>query len=191
MMHRISVTRLLAAVASCGLALASLRSAGPAWEGILLTAVLVVLALAIVSAACRSGRGRAFWAGFSIAGWLYLAACSVPGLEPKLLSTALLDLSYAYVTPPAAPSDITELDLEHIRALAVGLRQEDLDAEAVRRRWFEEHGLRYDYFGWGYGPRMYSTKAYRTIGHCWLGLVIALAAGGLAARLYEGSGGRG
>jgi hypothetical protein len=191
MRHRISVARLLAVVAACGLALASLRSAGPAWEGILLTAVLVVLALALVSAACRSGRGRAFWAGFSIAGWLYLSACYVPGLEPKLLSTALLDLSYAYVTPPAAPPDITEPDMEHIRALPVGLRQEDLDAEAVQRRWYEDRGLGYDYFGWGDGPRMHSTQTYRAIGHCWLGLVIALAAGGLAARLCEQSGGRG
>src|SRR5262249_25511948 len=162
MRHRISVARLLAVVAACGLALASLRSAGPAWEGVLLTAALVVLGLAAASALCRRGRDRAFWAGFSIAGWLYLAACSVPGLEPQLLSTALLDVSYAYVTPPAAPSEITELDREHIRALAVGLRQEDLDAEAVRRRWFKEHGLGHDYFGWGYGPRMYSTQTYRT-----------------------------
>jgi hypothetical protein len=186
---RISVARLLALVATSGLALASLRAAGPLWASILLTAVVLALTLGGVAAVCRLGRGRAFWVGFSIAGLIHVSFCFGLGLEPNLLTTALIDLSYQYVAPPPADeNDLTELDLERVRTLAarfglsgpVGIQE-----ESTRRRWYKDHGLDFDYFGWGDGPRLHSTETYREIGHSWMTLVVAVAVGKIAVRLHD------
>lgn len=193
MRPRISVARLLALVATFGLAFASLRAAGPLWASILLTAVLAMLALGVVSATCRRGRSRAFWVGFSIAGSVYAALCFGPGLgeslRPKLFATALIDLTYQYVAPPPANEyDLTELDFERVRRLAAGLARsgpEGIQEEASRRRWYEDHGLEGDYFGWGDGPRLHSTEVYREIGLSWMTLAIASVGGKVAGRLYD------
>jgi hypothetical protein len=77
-------------------ALAALREANDIWHSAVFTGTLAILlvAVAVLSAAHRTERSRAFWIGFAVFGWVRLVASLVPPIEPRLLTTKLL----AYLT---------------------------------------------------------------------------------------------
>src|SRR4051794_21537121 len=86
-----SIAGLMGMVLVASIGLAALRPGSETWAGVLFLVTCGVLALAIVGVACRGAGERAWWIGFALFGWGYLALaywCSAP--TPRLPTIALL-----------------------------------------------------------------------------------------------------
>src|SRR3954452_16390820 len=70
---RISVAGMMILVLGLGLVLASLRFPSDATAGAVLLVTQASLAFAILAVVYRAGEGRAFWLGFALFGWGYMA----------------------------------------------------------------------------------------------------------------------
>jgi hypothetical protein len=87
---RFSIASLLGVVVFVAVALAALRAASPAWDAGLLGVTIAALLVAVLLAVHRAGRRRAYWVGFALFGWAYLALVYLGGVEPRLPTTKLL-----------------------------------------------------------------------------------------------------
>ena len=74
---RFSIARLMGAVLVAAVGLAALRNASPIWAGAMVLSTYVVLGLAILCAVLRGRAERAWWLGFCVFGWGYLASWGV------------------------------------------------------------------------------------------------------------------
>jgi hypothetical protein len=70
---RFPIAGLIWAVTFAALGLAALRNASEVWAGATFLATCGVLCLAIVGVVCRTDESRAWWLGFALFGWGYLA----------------------------------------------------------------------------------------------------------------------
>jgi hypothetical protein len=86
---RFTIGALLVLVLYLGIAFAALRQASPLWDQALFTGTLALLILALLLAAHRRERKRAYWFGFAVAGWIYFGACAIPMLEARLVTHTL------------------------------------------------------------------------------------------------------
>lgn len=79
---RFSIAGLMGAVLIVAIGLAALRSASEIWAGVIFLSTCGVLALAIVGIFCRREAERAWWLGFALFGWGYMALASGRGTKP-------------------------------------------------------------------------------------------------------------
>jgi hypothetical protein len=70
---RFSIGGLMVIVLAAAVGLAALRNASRTWAGAMLLLTCGILALGVVGAIYRKGAERAWWLGFSIFGWGYMA----------------------------------------------------------------------------------------------------------------------
>ncbi len=70
---RFSIVGLMGIVLASAVGLTALRNASKTWAGAMLLLTCGILALAVVGAIYRQGARRAWWLGFSIFGWGYMA----------------------------------------------------------------------------------------------------------------------
>ncbi len=70
---RFPIAGLMWAVVVAALGLAALRNASEIWAGATVLATCGILCLAIVGVVCRTDESRAWWLGFALFGWGYLA----------------------------------------------------------------------------------------------------------------------
>ena len=70
---RFPIAGLMWAVVVAALGLAALRNASEVWAGATLLVTCGILCLAIVGVVCRKDESRAWWLGFALFGWGYLA----------------------------------------------------------------------------------------------------------------------
>jgi hypothetical protein len=84
---RFPIAGLMGAVLVIALALAALRNAYETWAGATFMVSCGVLTLAVVGIVCRGDAERAWWLGFALFGWGYLALAS---LSPAELPTMTL-----------------------------------------------------------------------------------------------------
>jgi hypothetical protein len=110
---RFSIRGLLAVVLFLGVALAALREATALWDSAVFSVALGLLVAAILLAVHRTGRKRAFWVGFVLAGGVYLGMSLIPPVESRLLTTKGL----AY------------LDAKRQEARGLGVTYFDLDSD--------------------------------------------------------------
>lgn len=100
---RFSIAGLMGLVVVVAVGVAALRSGSEDWAGIVLTLTLGLLGAAVLGAIYRTGPRRAFWVGFALFGWGYLALTYAPwfGSEvgPRLATTRGLDLLFARLHP--------------------------------------------------------------------------------------------
>lgn len=105
-----SIAGLMVVVASVGLGVAALSRPSRLWGAVLFSSATAILLGAVLAAVLGKGRRRAFWAGFAIFGWGYLALQYGPWFEtqvgPYTLPTALLDVLYPVVAP-TPPNGVT------------------------------------------------------------------------------------
>jgi hypothetical protein len=88
---RTSIAGLMGIVLMAALGLAALRNASQAWSGAIFLLTRGVLGLAIIKAVYRRGADRAWWFGFCLFGWGYLALVEPrPEIRSPYLSTSLL-----------------------------------------------------------------------------------------------------
>jgi len=91
---RFSIAGLMGAVVVAAIGLAALRDASETWAGVMLLSTCAVLALGIVGVVCRAEGERAWWLGFSLFGWGYLALAFWTWHHdgwPRLPTVVLLD----------------------------------------------------------------------------------------------------
>jgi len=84
------------------LGLASLRLASRTWAGTTLLLTLVALSIAILGVVYHRGARQAFWLGFALLGWGYMALASQfwwdrTAVRPCLVTTTFLERIYPYI----------------------------------------------------------------------------------------------
>ena len=93
---RISVAGMMVLLLGLGLILASLRSSSGAAAAAVLLVTQATLAFAVLAVVYRAEEGRAFWLGFSLFGWGYMALTWESWLgqsadRPQMLTSIALD----------------------------------------------------------------------------------------------------
>jgi hypothetical protein len=88
---RFNIGTLLAVVVFLAVAFAALREATAFWDSGVFTLTAAMLLASVLLSVHRTGKGRAFWVGFALFGWIYLAASLIPWVEPRLLTTRVLE----------------------------------------------------------------------------------------------------
>lgn len=105
---RFSLAGLMAAVLIVAVACAALRFASELWASATLTITVGVLLTAILGVVLREGRIRAFWLGFSVFGWAYLALAFgwfSTNFTQHLLTTKLLAYAHPKLLQPMVQQD--------------------------------------------------------------------------------------
>jgi hypothetical protein len=97
-----SIARLMGIVLIICCGLASLRFASKPISSAILLLTFGILSTAILGVVYRQGSRRAFWLGFALFGWGYMALTSgfwwdVMGTKPDLVTTYLLDVVDPYL----------------------------------------------------------------------------------------------
>lgn len=105
---RFSIAGLMGVVVVCGLGFAALRTDSPIWAHATLSLTLLALLTAILGAAIRRGRSRAFWLGFAVFGWTYLVLAIGPWfkteISPHLPTTDMVNYLQGHIKqfPPGS-----------------------------------------------------------------------------------------
>jgi hypothetical protein len=73
-----------------GVGFAALRESNEIWDRSIFSIMLGVLLISILLAIHRTERRRAFWLGFAVFGWIYLALTLIPSIESRLMTTEAL-----------------------------------------------------------------------------------------------------
>src|SRR5947209_18313288 len=87
---RFNIASLLVVVLILAVGFAALRESNDLWDSGLFTLTLTVLLISILVSVHRSDARRAFWLGFALLGWTYLALSVVPSIESRLITTKAL-----------------------------------------------------------------------------------------------------
>src|SRR5690348_358666 len=87
---RFTIASLLVVVLLVAVGFAALREASDPWDSGVFTLALAILLVSILLAVHRTESRRAFWLGFALFGWGYLALSLIPSIESRLLTTKAL-----------------------------------------------------------------------------------------------------
>jgi hypothetical protein len=104
---RFSIASLLVVVLFLAVSTAALRESNEPWESGLFTLTLVILLTSVLLAIHRTASRRAFWVGFALFGWTYLALSLVPSIESRLATTKAL--AYLDSKVPGRPQNFFKL----------------------------------------------------------------------------------
>jgi hypothetical protein len=87
---RFNIASLLIVILIVGVGFAALRESNNLWDSGLFTLTVGVLLISVLLAVHRKEATRAFWLGFVLFGWSYLAVSLVPPIESRLITTRTL-----------------------------------------------------------------------------------------------------
>ena len=87
---RFHLGTLVILVLMLGIGFAALRESNDLWDCGIFSLTLGVLLISVLLAVHRREARRAFWIGFTLFGWAYLALSLVPSIESRLLTTKAL-----------------------------------------------------------------------------------------------------
>ncbi len=99
---RFSIGGLMAVVLVLAIGFAALKNANETWAGAMFLLTCGILGLSVVGAVCRREAERAWWLGFALFGWGYMALAFWPSESlPKLPTLTLIEvlLSIFRATP--------------------------------------------------------------------------------------------
>jgi hypothetical protein len=186
---RFNIASILGVIFFLGIGFAALREANDYWDSGLFTLTLGAWLVSILLAIYRCETGRAFWIGFALFGWGYLALSSVPSIESRLLTTkglAYLDskvpgrpTAVFQLTFPGTGSGGASIPVQNV-ALRVGGTTVATPNQGTVRLWNAATGR----FLTGWSG---TTENFIRIGHSLLALVAAWIGGQLSRRLHRGS----
>ncbi len=191
---RFSLGTLLLAVLSAGVAFAALKSPSELWASALFTTAVAVLLVATLMAIHRRERGRAYWLGFALCGWVYLILSLVPETTPRLATTGLLDALFARVH--GHTGEVVSVDfLRQGRRLGQrggGLKSVHSVAFSPDGRHLVTHGVGFTSVrvwdvstGRPLSVASADPEGFRQVGHSLLALLIALVGGRVSLHLHE------
>src|SRR5271155_1264821 len=87
---RFNIASLLVIILVLGIGFAALRESSDLWESGIFTVTLGILLISILLAVHRFESKRAFWLGFALFGWGYMALTLTPSIESRLITTKAL-----------------------------------------------------------------------------------------------------
>jgi hypothetical protein len=164
---RFNIASLLVFVLILGIGFAALRESSELWDSGLFTLTLGVLLVSILLSVHRTVSRRAFWLGFALFGWTYLALSQVPSIESRLATTKLL--AYLDSKVPGRTQTFFTGTFEDVTA-TVGLDSDDGTIFLNRSA----------------GPGLGGTsESFMRIGHSLVVLIVALLGGLLSQFLHE------
>lgn len=189
-MRRFSIATLMAVVLVCGVAVAALRDASDTWAGILLGLTLSMLGTALIGVLHRRGTRRAFWQGFALFGWGYLALTTGPWASeqvgPRLPTTQLLRYAHTRANPDQSQVGFSQMrvwlatDDSRPRVVTSWPTQGD-PPTAVPGSITTGTGTGQSFFLIGQTTNL---DQFVRVGHCLFALLTALV-GGLIARWFQ------
>jgi hypothetical protein len=179
---RVSLAVLMLLVGFAAVAFAALRHPTETWAGVLLLAMLGMLAVAVLGVISREGSRRAWWLGFVLFGSGYLALAFAPWTRPRLPTTALLVRLQARFQQFVLPGEALRITATRTGAVRVVSEMGwTLEASEIS---LSGDALRIS----SYGSTMISNPApsrhFLDVGHCLLAWPAALV-GALAARWFH------
>jgi hypothetical protein len=186
---RYNIASLVGVIVFFGVSFAALRESNDLWESGIFTLTLGVLFVSILLAVHRNEANRAFWVGFALFGWGYLALAQVPSIESRLLTTK--GLAYLDSKVPGRPSAVATILLSAINSANSGNQVQNVafsldglkvgtSSRGVVRVWDAATGKLLS--GWGG-----TTEHFVRIGHSLIALIAAWIGGLLSRRLSRGS----
>lgn len=197
---RLSVAAMMGLVGFVAVAIAALTSPAPLLAGAALMATLGLLAVAVLGVIFDRCAGRAFWSGFAIIGWGYMALIFAPWLResfaPRLATTMLADLLYRQLshTPKVGETVWTDFVIETLDRTPEG-KIEGIDTESKPFPVYNFVLPGRPEMGFTPTPVFLTERqvktidrgAYRELMHCLACPIFALL-GGLAARRFAARG---
>jgi hypothetical protein len=183
---RFTIAGLMGLVVVVAVGVAALRYASELWAGILLLLTLGVLGASVLAFHEREGARRAWWRGFALFGWGYVALTMGPwatgAIAPRLPTTMGLDVLYARMHPGTARMlDVRIWDLGSRDTKAAGALT--TYARSAVRFSPDDGSILF--------PSSVNTtpEPFRRVGHCLWALLVA-GVGGVAGRACHASGER-
>jgi hypothetical protein len=182
---RFTIASMLTVVLFFAIGFAALREASDLWASGIFTLTLGVLLLSILLAVYRTAARRAFWVGFALLGWGYLALSVVPAIESRLITSKGL----AYLDSKVPGRSVATFTIQlttaapggpgnQIQAVAFAPsgNQVATTSSGVVKLWNVGTGKLLQ--GWGG-----TTENFVNIGHSLVALVLAWLGGMLSRRL--------
>jgi hypothetical protein len=186
---RFNIVSILGVILFLGVGFAALRESNDYWDSGLFTLTLGVLLVSVLLATHRAEAKRAFWGGFALFGWGYLALSAAPSIESRLLTTK----GFAYLDSimPLRPLRVSSLVLTGTASGGSGSQIQSVaftidgtkfatSNQGVVRVWDAATGRLLS--GWSG-----TTENFVRIGHSLLALVAAWLGGHVSRRLSRGS----
>jgi hypothetical protein len=168
---RFHIGTILFVILVSGVGLAALKEASDVWQQGVFTATVAALLISLLLALHRTGSKRAFWTGFALFGWAYLALSAIPSLESRLVTTRLLAFLYPKL-PGELHSGISSLGFSHWTYQAIVEGDTTIVTGSVPQSVFPVR------------PRG-SREDFLRIGHALLALIAALMGGRLSLWLAQ------
>jgi hypothetical protein len=183
---RFSIAGLLGVILFVAVGLAALRSASAQWDGAVFGVTLLILTTSILVAIYRDQARRAFWIGFALFGWVYLAASLIPPVEARLPTTGglvFLDAKRSRLSPSGMA--FADVDADGKMDLLIATRP---SASTTTARGMAGEIITETIFGYR-TPMVISgsTAHFLRIGHSLLALLIACLGGLVSRRLRASS----
>jgi hypothetical protein len=175
---RFSIAGLMGVVLIVAIGLAALRSGSEIWAGVIFLTTCGVLALSIVGIFCRRDAERAWWLGFALFGWGYMALAFWPwgtsGVH-RLPTSAFLEWLDVKLNPSTRGASIGP---------AAGGMGSTINSSGVQ-------GGMYSVLvattagGFGGAGGGGAGQPFEQVGHCLWALLFAIVGGTLASILFS------
>jgi hypothetical protein len=186
---RFNIASILGVILFVAVGFAALRESDDLWDSGIFTLTLGVLLVSILLAVHRGEAKQAFWVGFALFGWGYLALSLIPSIESRLVTTK--GLAYVDSKVPRRPPGVVTLTLADIAlrstsnqiqkvAFTVDGTKVAASSHGVVRLWDGATGKLLS--GWSG-----TTENFIRIGHSLFALVAAWLGGHVSRRLSRGS----
>ncbi|HWE39538.1 MAG TPA: hypothetical protein VG406_23515 [Isosphaeraceae bacterium] len=191
---RLSVAGMMGFVLLLALGFAALRHPTPLVSQVTFTTTLVLLTVAVLGALYDRRPRRAFWGGFAIVGWGYLAMNLGPWFDThvaqRVFVKKLIEKYYNHLSYEPRVAD------EEVWAARYGGYERGDFVEKVTRSGHDYYIVNHSVDDSGYllefmkkDLRPISPEGYHDLCHSFLGLIAALL-GGIIARNFAASGDR-
>jgi hypothetical protein len=175
---RVPILPILTVLVFGTLATVSLLQGRSAWLNFILIATVILLGISMIGALQRQEARKAFWQGFAVFGWGYLAMAFVPwfphqaGLE--LPTSRMLVVAHAKVTAtPVDPRNSFEIMKAGPVAPVAHSEAETASAEGRSQQTASAFFVAGD------------VRQFVVVGHCLLALLVALIGSGIARLFYQ------
>jgi hypothetical protein len=194
---RFSIAGLLVVILVLGVGFAALKESTDLWHSGLFTLTVGVLLISVLLAMHRSTAKRAYWIGFALFGWSYLALSLMPSIESRLLTTK--GLAYLHSKIPRSIANgmgLVSADFDNDGTVdlfvannsnpnVLYLNKGNGTFQDVTATVGLDYGSDTLLFNKPSGLWLGSAENFMRIGHSLIALIVAVLGGKLSRRFYD------